>query len=337
MVSTYTMTTQPTESTAGVEALLRLIIEFADNNKTTTSFLSDLLLLLSKILQSGLIFHDSERTETLTFREAAQKSFEARLCRRPSTIKDLSSYINRFLKYADWTDRDIRTITQRDCRNLLNAHFKTSGHVFCKAKSILHSIFNYAIRRECCDKNPVRGIDSLPIREEKINILTLKQIAGFMKAVKANDLQCMQAAIRLMLWCGIRPGEVQRLRWQDVDFRENVVYIDGQTSKTGGARAVPLRGSALYLKQFKGKLNDYIAPRNWARVWEKLRRRAGMRQWQKDAMRHTFASMHLKRFHNIYLLQEEMGHRDSMLLRTRYLNLRGLTSQAAARFFNWPE
>lgn len=337
MVSTYTMTTQTTESTAGVEALLRLIIEFADNNKTTASFLSELLLLLSKILQSGLIFHDSARTETLTFREAAQKSFEARLCRRPSTIKDLRSYINRFLKYADWTDRDIRTITQRDCRNLLNAHFRKSGHVFCKAKSILHSIFNYAIRRECCDKNPVRGIDSLPIREEKINILTLKQIARFMKAVKAKDLQCMQAAVRLMLWCGIRPGEVQRLRWQDVDFRENVVYIDGQTSKTGGTRAVPLRGSALYLKQFKGKLNDYIAPRNWVRVWEKLRRRAGMRQWQKDAMRHTFASMHLKRFHNIYLLQEEMGHRDSMLLRTRYLNLRGLTSQAAARFFNWPE
>lgn len=331
------MTTQTTESTAQLADTLRQFIEFAECNTATSAHNSDLTLLLRKILQTGLLYLDSPKRETLTFREAALNSLEMRLCRRPSTVKDLRSYINRILKYVHWADRDIRTISQRDCRTLLNTHFSKSGHVFSKAKAILYSIFNYAIRRECCDKNPVYGIDGIPIREEKTNILTLKQINGFMKALKAKDFQCMQASVRLMLWCGIRPGEVQRLRWKDVDFRENVVYIDGQTSKTGGARAVPLRGSALYLKQYKGKLNDYIAPRDWARIWRKLRSRAGMRKWQKDAMRHTFASMHLKRFHNIYLLQEEMGHRDSMLLRTRYLNLRGLTSQAAARFFNWPE
>ena len=337
MVSTYTMTTQTTESPLGMAETFRLFIEFAENNTTAPTYSAGLVLLLRKILQSALRYLDSTEDERLTFREAALKSLEVRLYRRPSTVKDLRSYINRFLKHADWADRDIRTICQRDCRHLLNTHFSKSGHVFSKAKSILHSIFNYAIRRECCDKNPVYGIDCLPITEEKTNILTLKQINRFMKALKAKDMKCMQAAVRLMLWCGIRPGEVQRLRWKDVDFRENVVYIDGQTSKTGGARAVPLRGSALHLKQFMGNLNDYIAPRNWTRIWERLRRRVGMRKWQKDAMRHTFASMHLKRFHNIYLLQEEMGHRDSMLLRTRYLNLRDLTTQAASRFFNWPE
>ena len=40
-----------------------------------------------------------------------------------------------------------------------------------------------------------------------------------------------------------------------------------------------------------------------------------------------------KAFHNINLLQEEMGHRDSNLLRTRYLNMRNLTTNAATAFF----
>lgn len=43
--------------------------------------------------------------------------------------------------------------------------------------------------------------------------------------------------------------------------------------------------------------------------------------------------MHLKHFHNILMLQEEMGHRDSTLLRTRYLNLRDIRRFAARDFF----
>ena len=329
--------TQKNNNLAVNEAdIYRLFTEFTERAQATEEKRLDLIALFRKVMQAGLLSVQTTE-EHLSFRDAATHSFSARKGRRPSTISDLRSYIQRFLKLAEWTERDVRNITQRDCRQLLEKHFSKSGHVFQKAKTILHSIFSYAIRRGCCDRNPVYGIDLITIKEERIEILSIRQISAIMLAMKASDLQCMQAAVRLMLWCGIRPGEVTRLKWRDVDFRENVVYIDSLASKTGGARAVPLRGGACMLKQFKGNLNDYIAPKNWARLWAKLRRRAGIRKWQKDAMRHTFASMHLKKFHNLYLLQEEMGHRDSVLLRTRYLNLRNLTTQAASRFFKWEE
>ena len=57
----------------------------------------------------------------------------------------------------------------------------------------------------------------------------------------------MNAAVRLMLRCGIRPGEVQRLRWGDIAPAEKMVYVESHAGKTGGARAVPLRGGALDL------------------------------------------------------------------------------------------
>lgn len=333
-MTTPTIIQQPTHLSVNESDIYRLFLEFTEVAQATDSDRLNLISLFRRVMQAGLSsIHPA--TETLSFRDATLRSIKAREHRRPSTLSDLRSYSRRFLEYAEWADRDVRQITQHDCRRLLEDHFRKSGHVFHKAISILHSIFAYAMRRGCCDKNPVFGIDRMQVTEERIEILTIKQISAFMKALQAKDMQCMQAAVRLMLWCGIRPGEVQRLRWRDVDFREKVVYVDGLASKTGGARAVPLRGAALELKQFKGNLDDKIAPRNWMNVWATLRRRAGMRRWQRDAMRHTFASMHLKRFHNIYLLQEEMGHRDSALLRTRYLNLRNLTTQAAARFFKW--
>ena len=274
-----------------------------------------------------------KQEENVTFLHTIQESLKSRRHRRASTLADLRSFTNRILRYTNWHNRALRSITRGECRHVLARYFRKSPHVFCKAKAILHSLFAYGKRQGWCDFNPIDGIESLPIKEDVIHILTLRQIRSIMKALEAEDLHDMSAAVRLMLWCGVRPGEVQRLRWRDIDRREGVVYVDGQNSKTGGARAIPLRGAASGLKKWSLHPNTYIAPRNWNRQWVRLRRRAGLHNWQRDAMRHSFASYHLKHFHNISLLQEEMGHRDASLLRTRYLNLRNLSSRAAGDFF----
>lgn len=313
--------------------ILRLFIEFTEIADATAHSRLALIALYRKVIRAGLHSVTDAVKQQLSFREVALLSLQARKHRRPSTKADLRSYIYRFLAFATWADKNISSVTSEECLNLLEDNFGKSGHVFSKAKTILNSVFLYAIKHNWCKLNPVSSISLKTIKEERIAILTRKQINSLMNAMENKDLHCMQAAVRLMLWCGIRPGEVQRLRWRDINFKEMEVYVDGQASKTGGARAVPLRGAALDLKQFQKKYQDFIAPRNWARLWAKLRRRAGFRRWQKDALRHTFASLHLKCFHNINLLQEEMGHRDSSLLRTRYLNLRDLSSHTAKAFF----
>lgn len=314
--------------------ILRLFIEFTEIAQATDLNKKNLVALYRKVIQTGLKYLNDNDDEA-TFREAAEESLHMRAHRRPSTLADLRSYINRFITVADWVDKDIRRVTRKECRALLEKEFNSSGHVFLKAKSVLHSIFSLAIKQGWCEKNPVSGIMGKRVKEERIEILKTQQIAALMKAMLSPDMQCMQAAVRLMLWCGVRPGEIQRLQWRDIDFREKEVYIESHASKTGGARAIPLRGGALRLKEFRQKDHELIAPNDWNRMWAKLRRRAGFDDWQKDVLRHTFASMHLKYFHNLFLLQEEMGHRDSSLLRTRYLNLRNLSRREAYIFFNW--
>lgn len=280
-----------------------------------------------------------ENGENISFREAAAFSMSARIHRRPSTKADLRSYINRMCTYRDFADLPLRYISIPHCRQMLDDCFGHSAHSYRKAQSILHSIFDLAKRQYWCERNPAKAILRPPVHESSIEILTLRQIHRLMVTIQVSPpLCCMDAAVRLMLWCGVRPMEVRRLRWCDIDYSEQVVYIESHTSKTGGARAVPLRGGARMLLSSKNSSNALLAPLNWNRLWQRLREEAGFPHWQNDALRHTFASMHIKRFHNLSLLQEEMGHRDARLLQTRYLNLRFLKKSTARRFWtpeNW--
>lgn len=270
----------------------------------------------------------------ISFREAVQASLRARAHCRPSTLSDLRSYTARMLAFQDIADMPLDRMDIALCKTLMDECFKHSPHVQRKAQSVLHSIFTYGIRHGWCLRNPATAIDLRPAKEREVRPLGLRQIRRLLKCCQLPEFRSMDAAVRLMLWCGIRPGEVQRLRWGDIDPREGVVYISPQHSKTGGARVVPLHGAALVLAEEEHPVHEHIAPPSWCDRWKKLRQAAKLNPWQQDTLRHSFASYHLKHFHNIVRLQEEMGHRDSSLLRTRYLNLRYITRRDAGIFFN---
>lgn len=312
--------------------IMRLFIEFAEEAGVIHSCRRDIISSYRRIIRAGI---NSVRAaeQTVPFLQAVQASLEARTHRRPSTRADLRSFTNRMINHNNWGTIPLRAISNIQCQEMLAEQFGHSAHVFRKARTILHSVFSYGQRQGWCTINPVEGIESPPVHEQRIEILTARQIRALMRATEAPDLCSMAPAIRLMLWCGIRPGEVRRLHWRDIDSQEGVVYIESHASKTGGARAVPLRGGAAKLRNHQMPDNALIAPLNWTRLWQRLRNRAGLKEWQRDVLRHTFASFHLKHFHNLIQLQEEMGHRDSTLLRTRYLNLRNLSASTAKRFF----
>ena len=330
------MTQYPEPGKAGCsdEHAAQILLSIAENNQAIlphpyTDFMKNL-----KIVVEGFSRLFQRAEPSVTFRYAAEFSYTAREHRRPSTRADLRSYIHRMCQHESLADTPIRHVTIDMCREMLQHCFGHSVHSYRKAQSVLHSIFNYAERQGWCDSNPARAILRPPVVEQRIEILTLSQISALLRVCR-NDksLNNMENALRLMLWCGIRPTEVRRLRWGDIDPEENMVYVEAQTSKTGGARAVPLRGGASCLATGQHAQDEMIAPGNWERLWRRLRRQAGFKEWQSDALRHTFASMHLKRFHNLPLLQEEMGHRNATLLQTRYLNLRHLRKRTAKAFF----
>ena len=231
----------------------------------------------------------------------------------------------------------VRSISAALCGEIIDSAFHTLRQRR-KARAVLHAFFGYCVRHGWCRENPMSATDLPMLREREIVPLTLPEIATLFRSAADLRLTDCVPALALMLFAGIRPREIERLYWSDIDPEERVISISPTHSKTGGSRHVsilPVLGKILFA-QFACS-NTKICPPNWQRKWAKIRSDAGWNTpenpWRQDVLRHTFASYHLKFFKNLPQLQCEMGHASPRLLRTRYLSMRGVTFAAAERFW----
>lgn len=109
-------------------------------------------------------------------------------------------------------------------------------------------------------------------------------------AQKEYDGACLPAAV-LMLYAGVRPQEVRRLRFRHLRLENGELIIPSTHSKTGGSRLVTLQPVALrFLRSFRRVPPDtFICPKGWERKWREVRVRAG---WNKTTLgRRTYCAI----------------------------------------------
>ena len=276
-----------------------------------------------------------QQEKTVSFERAVAAALEARKDRRTRTVYDFRYFTRRFmLRCKGLTNRRVRSITPQECAEYIETAFDTPRQRQ-KARLILSGVFGTAVKRGWCDANPVSKVEAPRVVEQPVPILSPQEIAQLTTTAEAYQGGSCAAAVGMMLYAGIRPHEVARLTWAQVDLQERAIYILPRHSKTGGARRVTVHKPLhRILRRHKRAENEMICPRNWPHHWRELRRAAGWRagkKWPQDALRHTFASYHLSHFRSYAELQLEIGHRDAALLRTRYVDQRGVT--APARFW----
>ncbi len=282
---------------------------------------------LRRVLREG-IAAVREKEQTVSFEHAAAESlaWREKAGRRATTLRDLRYFIRRLLRVPGLAERPLRSIGTSECRQVLERAFAESAHSYRKGRAILHSIFAYGLRQGWCALNPVSPIEVPTIEEKEILPLSVPACRSLLHVAKAEPLRDCLPAIGLMLFAGVRPGEVARLSWADVHCEERVLVIAMRHSKTGGARRVELCPPlARLLRRLRPAGGGALCPPQWLRKWRRLRQEAGLataeRRWVPDVLRHTFASYHALTHRNLPALQLQLGHRDSRLLLTRYLNL----------------
>ncbi len=292
----------------------RLIQEFTEELGQRAEGLgrTELLQLIRRVIRCG-IKQVAQEEYTVSFEEAAWASVQARADRREATKRDLRHFVRRMLRVEGIRSRPLRAMSTRECRMLLQQAFGRSPSSYKKGRAILSSIFSFGQRHEWVDVNPVSRIEVPTVQEKPIEPLTPDEVEKLREAASLPEFRDMRLSLSLLLYGGIRPTEVSRLKDEDINWEEGLVIIRPRASKTGGGRAVPLRGVRDIRKC------DRRIPRNWKRKWKALRRAAGFSHWVPDVCRHTFATYHAAMFRNLPELQLEMGHRDTSLLRTRYM------------------
>ncbi len=267
--------------------------------------------------------------QTVPFEKAVEAALEARKDRRTRTVYDFRYFTRRFMKRCPGlAKRRVRSITPQECAAFIEQAFDTPRQRQ-KARLILSGVFGTAVKRGWCDANPVARVEAPRVVEQQVPILTPQEIGEITTTAETYQDGSCAAAVGMMLYAGIRPHEVARLTWAQVDLREQAIYILPRHSKTGGARRVTIHKPLMrILRAHKRANGERICPANWLYHWRELRRAAGWdspaRRWPQDALRHTFASYHLSYFRSFAELQLEIGHRDATLLRTRYVDQRGV-------------
>ncbi|MBQ5665976.1 MAG: tyrosine-type recombinase/integrase, partial [Akkermansia sp.] len=276
-----------------------------------------------------------QQERTVSFEKAVEAALEARKDRRTRTLYDFRYFTRRFmLRCKGLAKRRVRGITPQECAEYIEQAFYTPRQRQ-KARLILSGVFGTAVKRGWCDANPVARVEAPRVVEQPVPVLTPQEIEQLTTTAETYQGGSCAAAVGMMLYAGIRPHEVARLTWAQVDLQARAIYILPRHSKTGGARRVTIhRPLQRILRAHKRAENEKICSPNWLRHWRELRRTSGWgcgRKWPQDALRHTFASYHLSHFRSYAELQVEIGHRDATLLRTRYVDQRGVN--APARFW----
>ena len=203
---------------------------------------------------------------------------------RPDSIRDIRCIGNRLLRTSpELGKRNFSELSVSECEEWLNAAFHTNPQ-FNKARTMLHGLFEFALRREWCDKNPIKRIERKKVVEKEIQPLKLAETKRLIKTAQRESPEYAIVAA-LLVYTGIRPREVRRLTWRDIDTAEKTITVRSQCSKTGGVRQV----------EIPPVLNRLLI---------------------------THKS------------QLNMGHRDQSLLRSRYVNMHGISRAEAKSFFN---
>lgn len=154
------------------------------------------------------------------------------------TLEENKICWNRFLKDTHLITKSLCDITVKDYIDYFELLTK-DGTLTAKAvgnlKSLLNKIYDYAIREEIVEHNPIHDIDFkefryfVPYNDEKV-YKDEDRIKLLLHLREKSDPYAL--AIRLMFQLTIRIGELKSFRWTDVDYDERTIRICKQALST---------------------------------------------------------------------------------------------------------
>ncbi|MDQ1247406.1 MAG: Tyrosine-type recombinase/integrase [Actinomycetota bacterium] len=231
---------------------------------------------------------------------------------------------------------------------------------------LLHGIFRYAIGQEWAGRNPVAGIEH-PGRQagdKEIRALTTDELRALDLAIPDDHLGPTDHVLYLTAaMTGMRKGELQALRWMDVDWGSGVIrvrrsysYGEFTTPKSQrSARAVPMPKQLAEelqvhrsVSKFDGERDLVFAhpltgsPYDASKILKRFKRAmssAGLREARFHDLRHTFGTQMAAAGAPLRFIQEWMGHRDYKTT-SIYADYAPDPTQGASwatkAFFAWP-
>jgi len=224
--------------------------------------------------------------------------------RRPSYVRHLKFSLNAFAKGRNETP--ISEIT----RSHVVEWFQEKGYTAPSTRrgnhGVLSVLFEHAIRIGQIKSNPCLQIDKVTVDRSPPRILTPAEARKMLLFAK-RKMKWRLPQIILGLYAGIRPTELARLYWKDVNLDGGYCIIDAAAAKTRRRRVVRLDPKAVaWLRHCRPQNDRPIGSNCWK--WKRLIERNCGLKWEQDLLRHTAASYLLARHEDAGKVARMLGN-----------------------------
>jgi integrase len=153
----------------------------------------------------------------------------ARRTTKPSTYAGRKTYFLRYIKprVANLALRDFTTATVYGLLEEITQEYSLNVGTVSKVRSILHHIFTYAKNKgDVTGANPAADvlIPETATKREATEATTLEEVQAILGALKAEPLA--RAAVAIIAFTGVRPGEARGLRWEEWDRAKQHIAVN---------------------------------------------------------------------------------------------------------------
>jgi integrase len=249
-----------------------------------------------------------KRRVRVTFAEAAASYMAERPHLKSSTKRGYNEIFKNYLT-PEFGDLLVDKITEEHiARFMASISQKVTATRVNNILGPLRCVLKACLRRKLITDNP--SLNVAPLREEAptIDPLTPDELDLVFAALKPYQ----RPLFVTLAWTGARPDELFALKWQDINFERNELYIrkgrvrgcESTTKTRAGNRTIHMfstvRAVLLDLKKSPTQhlegyvfLNKHSQPydKHVDREWRTALQRAGVRHRPGYQLRHTFASM----------------------------------------------
>lgn len=196
------------------------------------------------------------------------------------------------------------------------------------------------------EKNPAERIPLLRVDNKVEHYLNAEQLAALLEVLRTDSARGVCQIALFLLSTGARLSEALQATWNQIDRANRVWRIPATNSKSKRMRSVPLNDSALEVLdevETEGKFDYVFINHRWKnpdgtmgrpyttihKVWERLRKQAGLPHLRVHDLRHRYASLLVNAGRSLYEVQQVLGHSDPSVT-TRYAHLSSKSLQDAA-------
>ena len=258
---------------------------------------------------------EAKRATGPTLKEALARYLEAKRAEHEAgTLRKLSIYdLESKTRYllVELGDRRLGEIDQTAIEEFLGK-LTLSPRARENVRLKSSQFFNFCVRRKWITENPAAGL-AKKIETEDVEILGVEAAEELLHtALTSSHAASVIPYLCVSLFAGLRPGEAQQLKWEQVHFATGQIEVLKSTSKTKETRFVTLTSMvAEWLLPFRMTKGPITGP-NFTKDWKAVRQSAGYNQesnpWHIDILRHTFGSYWLAIHQDRARLAEEMGN-----------------------------